>query len=84
MSYYRISAIVWHCILGRVPDYLQELFTLTLACSGHRSLHSESLHMPSPSPDRIGLFQLWDPLLGITSPLTCVLSCRTNFALFKN
>src|SRR6218665_260388 len=36
--HYRISSIVWHCVLGNVPSYHLELFILTLACSGRRSL----------------------------------------------
>src|SRR6218665_1030343 len=36
--FYRISSIVWHCVLGNAPSYLLELFTLTSACSGRRSL----------------------------------------------
>ena len=34
--------IVWHCVLGNAPSYLLELFILTSACSGRRSLHSAS------------------------------------------
>ena len=40
--HYRVSSIVWHCVLGRSPVYLRELFTLTSACSGRRSLRSAS------------------------------------------
>src|SRR6218665_2977764 len=32
--HYRISSIVWHCVLGNAPSYLLELFILTSACSG--------------------------------------------------
>src|SRR5688572_18138869 len=39
--HYRVS-IVWYCVLGRAPAYLRELFTLTSACSGRRSLRSAS------------------------------------------
>src|SRR6218665_1259029 len=38
--FYRISSIVWHCVLGNAPSYLLELFILTSACSGRRSLRS--------------------------------------------
>jgi len=38
--HYRISYIVWHCVLGDAPSYLLELFILTSACSGRRSLRS--------------------------------------------
>src|SRR6218665_140104 len=33
---------VWHCVLGNAPSYLLELFILTSACSGRRSLRSAS------------------------------------------
>ena len=36
--HYRISSIVWHCVLGN----LLELFILTSVCSGRRSLRSVS------------------------------------------
>src|SRR6218665_2114413 len=36
---YRISSIVWHCVLGNAPAYL---LTLTSACSGRQSLRSAS------------------------------------------
>src|SRR6218665_1887040 len=39
---YRISSIVWHCVLGNMPSYLLVLFTLTSTCSGRRSLRSAS------------------------------------------
>src|SRR6218665_2818740 len=42
MILYRISCIVWHCVLGNAPSYLLELFTLTSACFGRRSLRSAS------------------------------------------
>src|SRR6218665_2849533 len=38
--HYRISYIVWHCVLGNAPSYLPELFILTSACSGRRPLRS--------------------------------------------
>src|SRR6218665_1988229 len=38
--HYRISSIVWHCVLGNAFSYLLELFNLTSACSGRRSLRS--------------------------------------------
>src|SRR6218665_3007985 len=38
--HYRISSIVWHCVLGNAPSYLLELFNLISACSGRRSLRS--------------------------------------------
>jgi len=40
--FYRIYSIVWHCVLGNSPSYLLELFTLTSACCGRRSLRSAS------------------------------------------
>src|SRR6218665_3709819 len=41
-THYKISSIVWHCDLGNAPSYLLELFILTLACFGRRSLRSAS------------------------------------------
>src|SRR6218665_3500909 len=40
--HYRISSIVWHCVLGNAPSYLLELFILTSACSGLQYLRSAS------------------------------------------
>src|SRR6218665_80557 len=40
--HYMISSTVWHCVLGNAPSYLLELFILTSACSGRRSLRSTS------------------------------------------
>src|SRR6218665_3904646 len=40
--HYRISSIVWHCVIGNAPSYLLELFILTSSCSGRRSLRSAS------------------------------------------
>ena len=40
--FYRIPSIVWHCVLGNAPSYLLELFILTSACFGRRSLCSAS------------------------------------------
>src|SRR6218665_184046 len=40
--HYRLSSIVWHCVLGNASSYLLELFILTSACSGRRSLRSAS------------------------------------------
>src|SRR6218665_983918 len=42
MNEYWISSIVCHCVLGNAPSYLLELFILTSACSGRRSLRSAS------------------------------------------
>src|SRR6218665_76757 len=39
---YRISSIVWHCVLSNAPSYPLELFILTSACSGRQSLPSAS------------------------------------------
>jgi len=39
---YRLSSIVWRCVLGIAPTYLLDLFTLTSTCSGRQSLHSAS------------------------------------------
>src|SRR6218665_204137 len=40
--HYRISSIVWHCVLGNAPSYILELFILTSPCSGRRYLRSAS------------------------------------------
>src|SRR6218665_3369670 len=42
ISDYRISSIVWYCVPGNVSSYLLELFILTPACYGRRSLRSAS------------------------------------------
>src|SRR6218665_3957949 len=39
---YRLSSIVWRCVLGIAPTYLLDLFTITSACSGRQSLCSAS------------------------------------------
>src|SRR6218665_915399 len=39
---YRLSSIVWRCVLGIVPTYLLELFILTSSCTGRQSLRSAS------------------------------------------
>ena len=39
---YRLSSIVWRCVLGIAPTYLLELFIQTSACSGRQSLRSAS------------------------------------------
>src|SRR6218665_3467125 len=40
--HYRLSTIVWRCVLGIVPTYLLELFILTSSCTGRQSLFSAS------------------------------------------
>ena len=40
--HYRLSIIVWRCVLGIVPTYLLELFILTSSCTGRQSLRSAS------------------------------------------
>src|SRR6218665_2343960 len=40
--HYRLSTIVWRCVLGTAPTYLLELFTLTSSCTGRQSLRSAS------------------------------------------
>ena len=37
---FRISSIVWRCILGQAPSYLSELFIMASASLGRRSLRS--------------------------------------------
>ena len=40
--HYRLSTIVWHCVLGIAPIYILELFILTSSCTGRQSLRSAS------------------------------------------
>ena len=40
--FFRISSLVWHCVLGTAPSYLQVLLTLTSSCLGRSSLRSAS------------------------------------------
>src|SRR6218665_1936258 len=70
LIHYRISSIVWHCVLGNAPSYLLQLIILTTACSGRRSLRSASkgtfwCHVLALPPDRKGLSRLWIPLFGV-------------------
>src|SRR6218665_681557 len=73
------SSIGWHCVLGNAPSYLLELFILTSACSGLRSLRSASkvdfvVPRARTATRQKKLSRLWIPLLGMVS-LTFVL-CR--------
>src|SRR6218665_3682333 len=40
--HYRLSSIVWRCVLGIAPVYLLDLFILTSSCTGRKSLRSAS------------------------------------------
>jgi len=40
--HYRLSSIVWRCVLGIAPAYLLDLFILTSSCTGRNSLRSAS------------------------------------------
>src|SRR6218665_293814 len=40
--HYRLSSIVWRCVLGIAPAYLLDLFILTSSCTGRKSLRSAS------------------------------------------
>src|SRR6218665_858808 len=40
--HYRLSTIVWRCVLGIAPTYLLGLFILTSSCTGRQSLRSAS------------------------------------------
>src|SRR6218665_2424189 len=40
--HYRLSTIVWQCVLGIAPTYLLGLFILTSSCTGRQSLCSAS------------------------------------------
>ena len=75
-----------HCVLGNMPSYLLELFILTSACSGHRSLHSASFwcHVLALPPDRKGLSRFQVPLFGMVYPLNFVLCSGTFPLLFIN
>src|SRR6218665_1973031 len=81
--HYRISSIVWHCVLGNAPSYLLELFNLTSACSG-RGLSARPprgtfwCHVLALPPDRKWLSRLWVSLFGMIFPLNFVL-CRVTF-----
>src|SRR6218665_3868657 len=87
--HYRISSIVWHCVLGNAPSYFLELFILTSACSGRRSLRSATkgdflVPCTRTATRQKGLSRLWVPLFGMTFPLNFVL-CRGTFpVLFIN
>src|SRR6218665_3783228 len=87
--HYRISSIVWHCVLGNASSYLLELFILTSACSSRRFFRSASkggfwCHVLALPPDRKGLSRLRISLFGMVFPLTFVL-CRGAFpVLFIN
>ena len=83
--FYRISSVFWLCILGNAPSYLLELFTLTSACSGRRSLRSASKGDFVASRARTAtrqkrLSRLWVPLFGMFFPLNFVL-CRGTFPI---
>src|SRR5678815_701986 len=39
---YRLSALVWRCLLGSAPAYLQELCRSTLDVQGRRALRSST------------------------------------------
>ena len=87
--FYRISSIVWHCVLGNAPSYLLELFTLTSACSGRWSLRSASKgdfvvpHARTATRQK-RVSRLWVPLFGMVSPLTFVFCLGTFPVLFIN
>src|SRR6218665_1573098 len=40
--HYRLSNIIWRCVLGIAPTYFLELFILTSSCTGRQSLRSAS------------------------------------------
>src|SRR6218665_2818412 len=86
---YSISSIVWHCVLGNAPSYLLELFILTSACCGRRSLRSPTrgtfwCHVLALPSDRKGLYRLWVPLFGMIFPLNFVFCRGTFLVLFIN
>src|SRR6218665_2052078 len=84
--HYKISSIVWHCVLGNAPSYLLKLFILTSACSGRRSSRSATkgdLLVPRArtATRQKGLSRLWVPLFGMVFPLNFVF-CRGPFQFF--
>ena len=77
--HFRLSNIVWRCVLDIAPTYLLELFILTSSCSGQQSLRSASrsdfvVPHARTAIEKIGPFRLWVPLFGIVFHL--------KFALF--
>src|SRR5688572_3806608 len=88
--HYRVSSIVWQCILGRAPFYLRELLTLTIsACSGRRSLRSACrgdfmVRALTPPLGNVELSRSLVPLHGILSPLTCAPYLGTCLVLSTN
>src|SRR6218665_3251234 len=83
--HYRISSIVWHCVLGNAPSYLLELFILTSACSGRHSLRSASkgdflVPRARTATRQKRAFRLWVPLFGMVFHLNFVL-CRGTFSV---
>src|SRR6218665_64304 len=90
LSHYRISSIVWHCVLGNAPSYLLELFMLTSACSGRQSLRSATKgdflvqRARTATRQRKGLSRSWVPLFGMVFPLNFVLCRGTIPVLFIN
>ena len=87
--HYRISSIVWHCVLGNAPSYLLELFILTSACSGRWSLRSASkgdfmVPRARTATRQKRAFSMVGPSFGMALPLNFVL-CRGTFpVLFIN
>ena len=86
--HYKISSVIWYCVVGSVPVCLWELIIPTSACSGHRSLHSAfrgdsvtPLHSPATTQNRA--FSIVVPLFGIASPLTWAAACRSEGRLFQ-
>src|SRR6218665_2180229 len=78
--HYRISSIVWHCVLGNAPSYILELFIMTSACSGCRSLRSATkgvflVPRARTATRQKGLSRLWVPLFGMIFPLNFIF-CR--------
>src|SRR6218665_3349195 len=82
-TFYRISSIVWHCVLGNAP-YLLELFTLTSACSGRRSLRSASKGDFVVPRARTATRQKRAFSIGMVFPLTSVLCLKTFPVLLIN
>src|SRR6218665_2170747 len=76
--HYRLSTIVWRCVLGIAPTYLLGLFILTSSCTGRQSLRSASRGYFMVPHARTSIkqhrpFRLWVPLFGIVSHLKSAL-----------
>ena len=87
--HYRLSSIVWRCVLGIVPTYLLELFILTSSCTGQQSLRFASrgdfvVPHAHTAIKQHRAFRLWVPLLETASHLKSALFHGINPARFTS